>query len=314
VAYYPFNGNANDESGNGNHGIINGDIQFESGRLDLAARFKDRTTYISVTSDKLNFNGWTALTLAAWVQMSDYTTYGTIIEQSTVNSEWATELRIGGDWAEEYYEGHFAIQTDSATGEYIIPPTLQTGVYPWPLLEYWYHLVGVFDGEFLRYYVNGILDSIQPISTQNQGKPIWVGQNSETRIGMSVAYPEWNDMHLDGLIDEVRVYNRALLDEEIQAIYNVYQGIDEKELINMSVYPNPFKGETRFYIRLDEPTQVNLVVMDRLGKLIATVLEASLSQGEHQITWNANCLPSGIYFYRLTADSQNSTGKLLVVR
>lgn len=93
------------------------------------------------------------------------------------------------------------------------------------------------------------------------------------------------------------------------------QGLDypDNDVI-ISIYPNPFTGKTTFSISLDEPTQVNLVVMDRLGREVVTVLDESLPQGSYNLTWNAERAPSGIYFYRLAAGNQTSTGKLVVVR
>jgi hypothetical protein len=95
-------------------------------------------------------------------------------------------------------------------------------------------------------------------------------------------------------------------------------GVNEPSVISqqssLNIYPNPFTNETTFSISLDEPSQVNLVLMDRMGRLVATVLDDSLAKGTHSISWNAEGLPSGIYFYHLTAGNQSSTGKLVVVR
>ena len=93
-------------------------------------------------------------------------------------------------------------------------------------------------------------------------------------------------------------------------------GIPEEDQngIQLGVYPNPFSGATTFSINLKEPTQVNLLVMDSFGRIVATVANESLGKGDHHITWNAEGLPSGIYFYHLTTGSQSSSGKMVVVR
>ena len=65
VAYYPFDGDANDMSGNGHHGTEHNGITYTSGRINQAATFDGISTYIQVPhSDSLNLNH---MTLSAWV-------------------------------------------------------------------------------------------------------------------------------------------------------------------------------------------------------------------------------------------------------
>jgi hypothetical protein len=91
--------------------------------------------------------------------------------------------------------------------------------------------------------------------------------------------------------------------------------IKERYIINNCMSsPNPCNGETTFFLSLDEPTHFKLVIMDRLGRVVATVMNKSLAIGTHRIKWNASGLSSGIYFYRLITGNQSSTGKLVVVR
>ena len=82
--------------------------------------------------------------------------------------------------------------------------------------------------------------------------------------------------------------------------------------MNCRVYPNPFRDQTTFEYELNEATAVKLIIFNQLGKEIA-ILENG-AQSEHQIVWNAEGLPSGIYFYRLIAGIKSSVGKIVVVR
>jgi hypothetical protein len=115
----------------------------------------------------------------------------------------------------------------------------------------------------------------------------------------------------------IRIHDNATgcnsVDEVEEACVTLSVG-DIETHDHLTIYPNPFTGETTFNISLNEPSQVNLVVIDRLGKPVATVLDKSLAQGSHNITWNAEGMSAGLYFYRLTPGNHSSTGKLVVVR
>lgn len=73
-------------------------------------------------------------------------------------------------------------------------------------------------------------------------------------------------------------------------------------------YPNPFNPSTTISYSVHSDGFVSLKVYDTLGKEITTLVEEEKSAGIYQITFNAQSLPSGIYFYRLIADnsSENS--------
>jgi hypothetical protein len=89
---------------------------------------------------------------------------------------------------------------------------------------------------------------------------------------------------------------------------------DNKEKNQLNVYPNPVSDQFTIIFTLERPVWVSLEVYNRLGKIVAIILDESMPQGELQLTWKTDGLTSGIYFYRLTAGSQSSTGKLVVVR
>jgi hypothetical protein len=82
------------------------------------------------------------------------------------------------------------------------------------------------------------------------------------------------------------------------------------------IYPNPSTGPFTFAFNLENPSRVNLEVMNRLGQVVEVITNEYLPQGEQQIIWYKEGLPAGIYFYRLTASGQRkqANGKLVVVR
>jgi len=79
-------------------------------------------------------------------------------------------------------------------------------------------------------------------------------------------------------------------------------------------YPNPFNPTTT--IRYDIPANgwVTLKVYDILGREVATLVNGMESPGYKEVNFNANKLPSGIYFYRLTAGTFTETRKLVLMK
>ena len=59
---------------------------------------------------------------------------------------------------------------------------------------------------------------------------------------------------------------------------------------------------------------MKLIVFDILGREIETLVNEKLSAGTYEATFNASQYPSGVYFYRLTADGFNETKKMILLK
>ncbi len=93
----------------------------------------------------------------------------------------------------------------------------------------------------------------------------------------------------------------------VRAAFGVNQSISWKLHQN---YPNPFNPETEISFALPEQSLVKLIVLDVLGRELATLIDGERSAGYHRIRWNGsdasgNKLGSGIYFYRITATGES---------
>jgi hypothetical protein len=93
-----------------------------------------------------------------------------------------------------------------------------------------------------------------------------------------------------------------------------YSGIDDQEIQNLMVYPNPSTGTTTFHYALAEPSQVTLQIYNLYGQQVGILNNENQQKGNHQFSWNTEGLPSGIYFYRLSTGKQSYTGKMTVAR
>jgi ligand-binding sensor domain-containing protein len=79
-------------------------------------------------------------------------------------------------------------------------------------------------------------------------------------------------------------------------------------------YPNPFNPTTTISFSTPSKSYVSLKIFDVIGREVATLISGELSGGDHFQQWNASCLPSGVYFYRLQAASFTETKKLVLLR
>jgi len=79
-------------------------------------------------------------------------------------------------------------------------------------------------------------------------------------------------------------------------------------------FPNPFNPETRIFYTIATVSQVWLVVYDVLGREVATLVRGYKQPGEYSVTWIADDMPGGVYFYRLQAEKFSQTRKLLLMR
>ena len=79
-------------------------------------------------------------------------------------------------------------------------------------------------------------------------------------------------------------------------------------------YPNPFNPATIISYEVPELSQVRLDVFDITGRHIATLVNEQINSGQHQITFDASNLSSGVYMYRLQAGSTVMTRQLTLIK
>jgi GMP synthase-like glutamine amidotransferase len=79
-------------------------------------------------------------------------------------------------------------------------------------------------------------------------------------------------------------------------------------------FPNPFNPVTTIQYELPARTHVLLKVFNVLGEDVATLVEGEQAAGTFKATWDASGVPSGVYFYRLTAGKYVETKKMVLTR
>lgn len=206
VAYYPFNSNTLDESGNANDGIINGaTLAYDRfGNANSAFNFDGVDDYIEI-NDTESFDLTNKFTLVGWIYPNSFSEYNNIFAKWGMGN--GVEHR---SYVLNIIDGKLGLRI-SIDGSHIENTTTFYTVGSTSLtLHTWIYVTGVYDGNFLNVYVNGVFDG--SISLH---KDAFIG-DSAIRIGID----GWGNNPFDGSIDDIRIYNRALSESEIQQLYN----------------------------------------------------------------------------------------------
>ncbi len=79
-------------------------------------------------------------------------------------------------------------------------------------------------------------------------------------------------------------------------------------------YPNPFNPATKIRFNISSPAEVKLQVFDILGKEVKMLVNESFQPGVYETDFDASTLPSGVYFYRLTAGTFSESKKMVLLK
>ena len=101
-------------------------------------------------------------------------------------------------------------------------------------------------------------------------------------------------------------------DESFEIAYNEFSTPHSSLLT--SIRPNPFNPSTAIRYQLSANSHVDLRVYDISGCLVATLVDGWQDAGVHEVTFDGTRLPSGIYIYRMSAESWSSSGKIILLK
>jgi len=97
----------------------------------------------------------------------------------------------------------------------------------------------------------------------------------------------------------------------------VFAGGDNKNPTEFQLsqnYPNPFNPTTNISFSIPDESYVTLKVYNILGYEITTLVNKEMKSGNYTVKFDGSSLPSGIYFYRLQANHNIATKKLILVK
>ncbi|MGM0739593.1 MAG: T9SS type A sorting domain-containing protein, partial [Bacteroidota bacterium] len=79
-------------------------------------------------------------------------------------------------------------------------------------------------------------------------------------------------------------------------------------------YPNPFNPATVIRFQLPETSDVTLEVFNMLGQRVSLLADGRMTAGEHEVSWDATGMASGLYLYRLTSSDVSLTRRMMLVK
>ena len=219
VAWYPFNGNAYDESGNGNNGIVIGSILSSDriGNPNSAYTFNGNNARIRVpysTSLKTPL-----VTINVWVKSANNNTAQYITKRNWTDAS-----------GEQYSIDNASLNIKSNSG--CLPSVgWKTQNYKnAPTANNWAMVTLSYDGKNLRYYYNGVLNATKELDSVFRIMDTCNGADLSFGAGWS-SFPFW----FNGQLDDISIYSRSLSDLEVMQIYT-------QCVKHISLQPSDFSG------------------------------------------------------------------------
>jgi len=188
-----------DSSGTGNDGDIMGSPTLVPGRFGMAMDFGQDNYIVIPNSASMALEH---ITMAAWVYLRSYTEDARILTQEVDGSPYSTySIMMSGAG---YMKFEFRIALDNVRQR--IPSSVDIP------LEAWTHVAATYDGEKAVIYINGAVELEQPQSGTllNNDNPLYIG-----------ASQYWTPRFVDGMLDEVALFNVALDQDQIMELAEV---------------------------------------------------------------------------------------------
>jgi hypothetical protein len=284
--FYPFNGNALDLSGNGNDGKVLGATPTYDryGNANSAYDF-DGINDLIITKYSFDYE---LRTVSVWVKADN------IMGSNFYSKNFLSQDSYQLDWGlfeSKFVDGSLTIR---AGGEY--SPFMIAGNS-----GSWFHIVLIRDYELCSYYVNG-----QFIGSALSG---FVGSTYNPNVNLVIgAGRAMTNQYFDGVIDDLRIYNRVLSEEEVLSLYDETILQTHEETSEFSLYPNPTKDNAFIDFNNPLPENSELSIYDNSGRLISK--QNGLSKTK--ISFETGNLESGMYFIMISSNNSiHYKGKLI---
>ena len=316
VGYWPFNGNANDVSGNGYNGVVNGAALSNDrfGNSNNAYQFTSNPQNITITN--LHQNNILNYSVAGWFQIQQQNGYGTVISGDVpLSPPSGLRFSLGGtnsfQWQVE----------DGWNTNGIVNNTLNAVNYN---NNSWHSFVvtfssnpGLINASSFKVYTDGIL--MPSVTFQDHWPPgsgFSMGFNVSAPVDngtLPVVFGNANDLadFFNGILDDIGIWNRALTQAEITGLHNAL-GTSQIVAINqITIYPNPAKDQITIDCgNLTNANGWSYKIVNTLGQ---EVLNGEISTQQNVVSLNT-LNGSGFYFVKIYDASNNllNTKKIIL--
>lgn len=305
VGYYPFDGNANDESGNSYHATVTGAILCpdRSGQSAKAYHFDGVDDFIEVLNSHNMIPTEGPMSVCFWFKTNQYKLQNLVgksvdcLGSFKLYQDWGTKLIVGSE-GNQFGASINSSNLRPGQNDVFFDVIRSESQFD---TSQWFHLTMTYDRDELKLYVNGVLDS-----SKSSSDDYYIGNRFNLTFGGSSVLKSLKpDRYFSGEMDEIRIYSRLLCEDDIEEIMNADAVASVKNLKQtlISIYPNPqSKGSISLNINaLNHIEQAYIYTLE--GKLLPSLLNGN------QLFFEAQ---SGIYFIKLNEGGQWSTHRLLV--
>jgi hypothetical protein len=282
VSYWPFNSNANDESGTDNHGHVHGATVTTDrfGNPGSAYSFDGIDDYIEVLdASSLDFEG--DGTLSFWVKQNGDA--GPVLWKKLApgNNGWATYFGFSNTM--------IGYVNDNATW-------VQGSTTSSP----WQHVALVSDQGTMKLYIDGTLVDSKSNANGFQA----------TDISLLIGKDE-NNNYFEGTIDDIRIHNCALNANQIAILYNnVTLGINNSYYTNdlLEIYPNPAKDKIKIIDHNNISQETFVTIINNTGQPVSS----ATFENPALIEIDVHDYAKGVYLVRLQTGDIVTTKKFVV--
>jgi hypothetical protein len=264
VAFYPFNGNANDASGNGNNGTVNGATlsSDRNGVINNSYVFNPTNSSHIVVPFTNSLNSiQTGLTMAAWAFMDGGTSIGTpprIMELRGAYGGGGNAGFVMLAWGNSNTNRTFETRwyNNSGNNNISISPTSTVAALNW------HYLVYTADGNtgIGKFYVDGVLVNTNSGQVSQGTINACNYNNNSLYIGAEPnLLGKWG-----GKLDDIGIWNRALTQSEITALFNAPTAVasDSLWVINKQTDTLAFPSQVKLSLKSNNITSKNISAYD----------------------------------------------------
>ncbi len=297
VAHWELDDNVLDSSPNFHNGTAMGPIAIDDrfGNPSSAYSFNGTTDYIALPT--------------LWPTPPDAVTFSCWFKSSTTNPQG--KLILHGD------NGEFQMYTEGnqLTVAVHLGTNLPTG-WLWASEKFvddnWHFAAGRYQyGQLLELYFDGgvVKDTVAPAVAMMDPGP-----NFPAALG---KYVYNNFQYYTGFLDDVRIYDRALSNAELDSLSgNRASSVPQHETATglelFQNQPNPTNGTTTLSFNQPTAGPVSLRIYDLNGRLLTEVENGTVSAGTHSYSVDLSNVGAGVYLYELRSAGSVLTRKLLV--
>jgi len=306
VGWWPFNGNAQDESINTNDGTVNGATLTTDrfGNTNSAYSFDGVNDYILCSPNQINLNG-NSFSWSLWLKKNNLAIGALFITQGSANTN---------------YGFHLGFTTNSIFRFGFYNNDLDANISNTDVNN-WYFYSGTYDATInqRKLYINGVLNTTDtPISDYLSSGDLF--------LGGTINKNGWAQSSFNGKLDDIGIWNRALTQQEITNLYNggiCYQSVTVTDTLRINttitgfnpvtyqnsikIWPNP----TKDHITIDNGNIANLnghqiKISNAIGQ---QVFQSAITQKQFYVdmsSWGGH----GIYFVNII----NAQGVTIEIR